>query len=78
VNSAFITVVLAVLQIGLVGLELFATAFILLKLGGAAVRGLAGLSRRGGSLRTAAWGIAVVAVAGLTYLWGPHIAGLAA
>lgn len=69
-------VVLAGLQIAILGLELVATAFILGKLGIQAAKGIAALGRRGGRGRVAAWGLAAALIGGLTYLWGPHLSGL--
>jgi putative peptide zinc metalloprotease protein len=71
-------VILAMLQIAILGLELFATALILAKLGVQAVKGIAALGRRGGRGRVAAWGLAAVLVGGLMFLWGPHLSGLSA
>lgn len=78
VNGNFITVILAVLQIGLIAFELIATAFILFQLGRLGVRGLVALARGDSRRKATATGIAVVAVAGLAFLWGPHVAGLTA
>ena len=78
VNLAFGTVVLAVLQIAVLGFELAATAYILIKLGTLVVAGLRALGRRGGRLRAVAGALGAVAVGGLGFLWGPHIAGMAA
>ncbi len=77
-NSAAVTVILAVLQIGLIGLELAATAFILAKLGKQAIAALAELGQAGGRRRAAALLLGVVAVGGLTFLWGPHVSRLTA
>lgn len=71
-------VILAVLQIALLGLELAATAFILGKLGVQAAKGIAALGQRGGRARVAAVGLAAILIGGLTFLWGPHFAGLSA
>ncbi len=78
VNSALVTVVLAALQIGLIGLELAATGYILVKLGKQGVAGLARLGQGGGLRRAAAFVIGLAAVGGLAFLWGPHISSLAA
>jgi hypothetical protein len=77
-SSEATIVMLAVLQIGMLALELVATAFILTKLGAQTAKGIAALGRHGGRGRAAAWGLVVVLGAGLTFLWGPHIAGLSA
>lgn len=70
--------VLAILQVALLALELFATAFIVGKLGIQAVKGIAALGQRGGLARVAAWGLAAALIGGLTFLWGPHLSGLSA
>jgi putative peptide zinc metalloprotease protein len=69
-------VILAVLQIALLGLELVATGFIVSKLGVQAAKGIAALGQRGGRARVAAVGLAAALIGGLTFLWGPHFAGL--
>ncbi|MBA2757639.1 MAG: DUF3105 domain-containing protein [Chloroflexi bacterium] len=77
-NSVPITVILSALQIGLIVLELGATAFILAKIGREGILALARLGRAGGRRRAAALAIALASAGGLAYLWGPHIYGLAA
>ena len=72
------TIAIAVLQIALLCFELVATAFILWKLGTQAASGIAALGRRPGRPRLAAFGLAAALVGGLTFLWGPHVAGLTA
>ena len=78
VNSAFIIVVLAGLQIGLLTLELVATVYILLKLGRQGLTLLVRLGRAGGRRRIAASAIGVLSLAGLAFLWAPHISSLTA
>jgi putative peptide zinc metalloprotease protein len=77
-NSAPMMVVLAGLQIGLLCLEVVATAFILAKIARQGVVGIARLGQAGGSRRAAAFALALAVVGGLTFLWAPHISGLAA
>jgi putative peptide zinc metalloprotease protein len=77
-NAAVITLILATLQIGLICLELGATAFILVKLGKLGVTALARLGEGGGPRRAIALIAGVVAVGGLVFLWGPHVSGLTA
>jgi putative peptide zinc metalloprotease protein len=78
VASETAILVLALLQVAILCLELFATAFILAKLGVKAANGIVKLGRRGGRGRLGAWGLAAALVGGLTFLWGPHLSGLSA